>query len=1805
MSVTALANKTVSFRSPYTGNTFQLLTEKILGADGYLSGGAASDNGSIITIAPVAFVQRGLIVEIESEITGLAVPTDPEPWFVIASSPDDDPTTLVTISVTRDLVLASTGVVIAYKTGGAWQNPLSVNAQGAKAIAAEPGVEAEVEESYGLSGSNFDKIRITPGLVVDPAGIRRNLPSLAGASAQAFNETPLRSHASSGRQDYIVLRQREPFSAEIKQLFGGQFNAGGYLQQEVDNGTAPSYSSRPAVYAKRNGLTGEIWFAFGGQGASLGVDTQGGFAGAGYAKTTTFATGGNVSSVWIVGQRASDDALICLFSTGTDLQMGSFNGTNGAQVDAPVTIGNMTGTVTRVRAALDGQDQVHVVFEHNEGGSPSQQIYYVKASALAANFGTAPGAPAIVAGANTGKNDVDPDIALDRMGNAHIVYATGTGSNRYGDFVYAVIDANKNLVSLDTYLVGSDVGAESIVDPQGVVSNVLTSIRRARVTVNDFDEVTAVAIGDGTDLLVFAPHFEERLGYALVSLGAVPDSEAVSVDVVTGERGEVQIAYLTHDGGSSPFFIYSMTLDVAFASNGHIHEHILRRDVEVYNAGGNLSTRVAGGEEEDILLVRGILGDFVSSLTDLTNYDGKIHSFATLEDDSNAVRQRSHPKDVYLASYEAPDGTVTEDRIRTFNVRPKKMNYPFLVGRDGDFQGFDAVYDAVREANRLGGEVVVRPGDYRNISTGVAPGALQLAAGVSLRGDGQVSFEGYEFRLGTSVSSWSINNINGDIVERTASFGGVVKEGDLVQMATSGFHRVLKVLPYKSPYAGRLLLSQSQLGGAPAGATITIFPSGGSIQNVSFVGDPISLPAISVFYSDQALIKGVAFLGDVTGLSGLIEASNARNLLIDQCNFANANQSGTAKAVLLSSCSRPIIRGCLGNGSGVNEFDIDQTNDNPMVVGCIGLVDGTGAVTRTSPLNIVGQDDENVAGITAATDSVTGVGKVVKTVDGTLHLQDDNTRAGATPNIPLSDSGVGGDVLPAGANSLLHAVYTNKANIDSNDVDIAANTAAIAAHETLVSNFNKGVIKSGVLFGCTPSEGTGTAVDYTAGEYIAGGKVWSFGPLTISTSTVASTTYYYWVDEVGVHHRDTSLPNTDDPNVCMLLIAKTNSVNTGFEQFIDFRFCIGKNYQKGPLIVGPEGADVDADETHFFSIYGAVEYLIRKDRNEVGEIIVTGECDLDAGKGRAVGAHLYIDFFSTNLGGIIIRGVGERAGIKTTDTTQPAIWCNGLNGATDRDEKVTVRIHNLLIKSNATSGPTVDDDPAIMLSNSFHDVVIDRCSVRAPDLSQVGGTTGWQRVVDVSSNFSCKDLTIANNYFEGGEYDGIDLASTTTGLIENAYIFRNVFAAAAASGASVQGAVVRIGETTVNAWVTENTVTDTDLGTANGWASFVNFTCRQYLVTQPTSTLSGIRMIADNVVNPNSSFINDIFICNRPASGDAAPYYILNNTVIHNVGDFLVINARSRGALIAGNHWEGGLYFVDCTPATSRTATEGYERIVNNYLDLSSAVGTGGKALFLRGDRIIFAGNRVIGGYRQIDIDDDIGDTTEGDVFLLDNIVTDGLAGGVGFFIYRCHRMIIRGNVVKSAAANWEAMTVYTCEDHVVTDNFFENDTGETVACTITNGIFANNKVRRTNATTGDAYCLHLIGSGVIVGNFIEDAGLDVMTITNASLKWGSSIAIGNYYVGALGGGSRNGVAIGGTKNVFIGNKIVQDATGSYANVRLESAVRDGTFIGNVLDNLNVAPTYWADIRSAKTFDEWGTSNLSSTPNLGGTNREV
>jgi hypothetical protein len=1384
MSVTVTAKKTVGFRSPYTGKTFQELAELIYGRDGYLSGGSTSDNGSVITVLPAKLVSRGIVGESLENVVGLAVPTLPEPWFLIGSIPDDDPDSGIIFSVTADLVTASTGVIVAFKAGGAWQNPLAVSVDAAFQRAAEDGAESIPFPTPVVSAGDVTGVIQSRGRVVDPDGVRKLLSRASGSSLESLNETFPPGHTGGAREDVVVLRQIEPHTSAVEYLIGPTDDVTGQ-QILLETGT------RPGVFAKRGGDEAtERWVSW-GEGSALKI--KGGFGGAGFAEATLLTGSSTIGNVWLAGQRASDSAILVVYTDGDAVRLASFNASTGALIDAAVTIDTESGNCNNVRAELDQLEKLHVVYEHDEGSE--QQVYYTKVVTATASFGTADVTPKIVTsdGLTSSLDDRRPDIALDRSGNAHVVFNSGTPVAFRGNFVYATIDQNGDVTSRRTYLTASEVGRQDNNWTPGVgfTSQAGGDVETCRVMVTPHDEVYAVAVassdgGGNNELLLFNPDFEERLGFPLVNVmdengnTGIQNGVVQGADISSNELGQILIIASSVD--VDEHYIDRITLDTAYAPFGEVTQ--LNSALDGGNVGSELVSTPRNGvnsDEGDIVLRRGGLGEMLvcrrmnnTNVNEVQDYGVNVFS----------RRPTPHPKDVYLSKIVVPkvvsagDPTPEED-LGLFNTRLKRMNYPFLVGDGGEYQGYRSLVRAVQAANQAGGgTVIVRPGDYRNHS-GFGTSGFTLYSGVSLIGEAKVSLSGFTINLG-EVGGHSGGITGGNLWERSgAPIIFRPRPGDLMEL-TSGFHRVLRELPPNATHGNRALLSNAADGTAPSGSVINVFPAGIRLENIAFSDLDTASAVLVIWKSDQLVIKNVSFHGrwnNAAATSGIMACNTARSPLLEGLDFVDLERTAAGEtAITFNTCIHPVVRGCMADPSHVHVVRMDQTNENPSISNCPGMRVEPETAARTTPLFLGGAGGADASNLASGQNVVTTVGQVVKTEPGMggMYFQDENTRAGGTPNIPFSDSGTDGDELPAGANSVLHGIHSNRDDIDQNATDIGDNATDIAteitnrtnadtALQTQMEEYGEFHDAAGVLEGLAPSAGTGTQLDFALGKGVAQGKYFSVAAGSETAATSANTTYFYYFDGDGNILKTTGSPYQFAPiftDKCYIAEARTNGTNNGFTYVTDYRRLINAGNLKTPIIVADP--DTQATLANFFSLHAAVNWLsdvVNRDRNPRCEIIITELLDYTNGEASINPA----PHPTSGFGHLTIRGEGANAGILWGQNTPVFNSTSGSGAPALGDaEMTTLRISNLIIKPSGGHGEM--SAWAIVLTTGW----IGRCTIdniklihNATD-SVFRGLIQWNKDAD--------HLLIADNYIEGHHLEAIDINGTQVNRME---ILRN------------------------------------------------------------------------------------------------------------------------------------------------------------------------------------------------------------------------------------------------------------------------------------------------------------------------------------------------------------------------------------------------------------------------------------------------
>jgi hypothetical protein len=884
MSATVTALKTVSGQSPYIGDTFQELAQKIVGRDGYLAGGAITDSGSDVIIGPVVFIQNGLVVETQVDSAAIAYLGSAEPWFIVASTPDDDPVTGTVFSLTADLVSAASGTIIAFKVNGTWQNPRGVGVVGASQGAPEVGIEDGFEHRLGVDGSgDLNQLDLEVGRLVDPDDVRRDLVPEVGESAKAASVMPFLAHEEYTREDHVVLRQRESYSPELMVLRGATYPAGVTFNPSLLI-AASIGGYRGHYYGRPNGTLGQQWWAW-PDGTDLYI--KGGPAGEAFGATVLVSVGGAKSYPWIVGQRASDDAVVVLYLDGTSaLNLVSFNAATGAVVDGPVTIDNQANTIVRPMGVLDAQETMHFVFEHDELTSPSQQIYYGKVGIVSATFGTEALAPRIVDGpTSTGKNDTWPTVAVDRHGVAHVAYITGTGTNEYGDFVYAVIDPTGITESVSTHLVASSASEDD--GSSGFVTKACDDFRRPAIVVTPHDEVyaallaTTTATGNVDAILLFSPGFQERLGYPLIEVTQPPGPDNNCIAMTATDQGALAILAI---GGVTPFLEGDIiVLDSVIAPNGRLGDTVRYT---------NSFLPPSPGVETFPSVSIGPVGEVVTSRTQSGNFTAVRENLLQ----TSYFKITPHPKDVYLKTYmvlgaaggagEIPveDGDVGS-AFEIFNTRPKKMNYPILVGDKGDYQGFAGLIEAQIAARRIGGEIILRPGRH------VIKWPITLYGGMRLRGEGMAYIDAdvlpvasnSAVRVGSSILSAAVT-LTGNLLESPTSFYGI-KPGDQM-IGGSGYHTVLKVFDSTPTFPTRVLLDNMSDGTAPTGVNWYWLPAGIVVENLIInagTTGATSVDVIHMYSSYMARISNIKFMGEHTNVTtpnvGALIAFEERNYM--------------------------------------------------------------------------------------------------------------------------------------------------------------------------------------------------------------------------------------------------------------------------------------------------------------------------------------------------------------------------------------------------------------------------------------------------------------------------------------------------------------------------------------------------------------------------------------------------------------------------------------------------------------------------------------------------------------------------------------------------------------------------------------------------------------------------------------------------------------------------------------------------------------------------------------------------------------
>lgn len=987
--------KTASFDSPYVGGTFQELTKRIFGGDGYLDGAAASDDGSTITIQPYRFVQNGIVVG-QSLPTTVALPSGVGPIFVLAATPDDHVASGVSLTATNVASELSGGVPIAYRANGHWLNPMSLTV-----LAAGHDSAAEVGKELGFEvvtpAADIAEIWLKGGSVVGPDGRRHVLHnpmfssggvSTPGVLASFVPEKP--PGEDYNRTDYLVYRQRDSLVGEVVLVTGA---AQGISATPPAGVIVVETGTKPSVFHKQFGSSVEFWCAW-GLGAALRLRI-------GASPYATVITGtGNISDVEIVGQRASDNSLIITYverAAASSLKLVALNPTNGAIINGPTTITSLTGTLQNVQAIAIWGEQVAAVVQHTgPGAAPNQQIYWTTVSYAASTFGTPAITPRLVNGVGSAKNDTWPSIGVEAGKRLfHIAYVTGNSSDEFGELRHVIYDATGTVVSRtthSTYGYDSDLSTRSV---GGVIQASYSSIMKPQIVVTPHDDVYIFCAGKASGggfwdrLMVFSPQFPQQFGgLAVIEAGNFSASlgSITALAVGASQQGELLVT-LGLVGG-----IQLLRFDTELGRHGRIHRALLESN--------ELGTT---GAVVDMSLTPFMRGTWVVTFA----HSGSAKIIETYGRFSGGS-PRPHSKDVYLAGWdidgEADAESIPRATFGLFNTRSKKMSHQILVGDGGDYVGYSGLSDALVHANRVGGDIVIRGGFYK------ANEQLKIASGVSVRGEGLVQISVVNQITGGAITVGgigrkSIAGIAGGKI--TLSNVGneleFVRPGDFVEVGTT-FHRVKRILSPTEVY----------IGGSLSGATATFYACSNVLENLEIYRYADADHAhVIVERAYHAHVRNVKATGHVDGGAAIIGRYCRESTfeLVDtselQCSYGNVGlhltggvrnrvesctlgydnniggqTGGTLKAGLDEKDLR--IVGCVTvgtPGSTTYSYDIDDTVDSVEFVGNQGKVKGSGVDLVLTRVATKIRADQ---GAMIFSDANTGVGSIQLSSPGNI-----------------------------------------------------------------------------------------------------------------------------------------------------------------------------------------------------------------------------------------------------------------------------------------------------------------------------------------------------------------------------------------------------------------------------------------------------------------------------------------------------------------------------------------------------------------------------------------------------------------------------------------------------------------------------------------------------------------------------------------------------------------------------------------------------------------------------------------------------
>lgn len=225
--------KTVQSSAPYNHDTFNTLTNYIVGQNGVISGGAVTTAGSLVTIQPLTWVQNGLIVSVPDITLTATLPsflTAPYYVAVTTSTAIENPSEIITPTFVKRPEDVSTGtVLVAEWDGNEWRQLPYLDISG---VVQSQNSNAVNENLIGI-GSGFDITQDSGHIYVDGGAARAVDGSLVFKSTETTFTKAATDPDSLNRIDEVVLRKPQdttPRIATLEYVVGQTCNAGGTVE---------------------------------------------------------------------------------------------------------------------------------------------------------------------------------------------------------------------------------------------------------------------------------------------------------------------------------------------------------------------------------------------------------------------------------------------------------------------------------------------------------------------------------------------------------------------------------------------------------------------------------------------------------------------------------------------------------------------------------------------------------------------------------------------------------------------------------------------------------------------------------------------------------------------------------------------------------------------------------------------------------------------------------------------------------------------------------------------------------------------------------------------------------------------------------------------------------------------------------------------------------------------------------------------------------------------------------------------------------------------------------------------------------------------------------------------------------------------------------------------------------------------------------------------------------------------------------------------------------------------------------------